>query len=270
VGARVVAQVTVPDAIPAAVPPPPLAATDVVVFPTRAGQLAGVVQSVDAASGRFTILSRVVATDAATKWTGEGSKGPVKGIGDLQTGMFATVTVVNSGGLLATSVEAIGLVTPPRLLSFRGPVQSISAAQWQIAGRVVQVNADTKIVGNPVVGDLVDVVAEAPATSPGAGTAVIPTALSIVKEPIVLPPNPGDMSIEFDGTVESMPAPSGGTGIGHWKISGRDVVVNGLTKLDTGLAVGTDVHVRGSFQFQLGTGGLAFARQFVASEIRKR
>src|SRR5450756_1759008 len=36
VGARVVAQVTVPDAIPAVVPPPPLAATNVVVFQAHA------------------------------------------------------------------------------------------------------------------------------------------------------------------------------------------------------------------------------------------
>lgn len=270
VGARVVAQVTVPDAIPAVFPPPALAATNVVVFPAGAGRLAGTVQTVDLAGGKFTLLFRSVSTNAATKWSGEGPKGSVKGIADLTAGMFATVSVVNSGGLLATAVEAIGVVTPTHLISFRGPVQSISPAEWQVAGRLVRVNADTKILGNPGIGDVVDVLAEAPETSPGAGTAVLPVALSILKEPVILPPNPGDISVEFDGTVESIPTPTNGVPLGHWKISARDVVVNSLTKLDTGITVGTDVFVKGNFQFTTGTGGSAFARQFVAKEIRKR
>lgn len=270
VGARVVALVTVPDVIAAVFPPPPLAATHVLVFQTRSGQLAGTIQSVDAGAGTFTLLFRSVSTNAATKWSGDGTKGRVKGIGDLSAGMFATVSVVSSGGLLATEVEAFDLASPPHLISFRGPVQSIAPAQWQIAGRLVQVDSDTKIVGDPVVGDDVDVLAEAPTTPPGAGTAVIPVALSILKERLILPPGPGDRSVEFDGTVESIPAPTNGSLLGRWKISGRDVTVNGLTKLDSGIAVGAAVHVKGSFQLVPGAGGMVFGRELVAGEIRKR
>src|SRR5450830_1875681 len=133
VGARVVAQVTVPDALLPVVPPPPLAATSVVVFQTRAGELSGTIQSVDVAGGKFTMLFHTVSTNASTKWSGGGPNGAVKGIGDLSAGMFAIVNVVNSGGLLATSVEAYG-VTPPELFAFRGAVQTITSTAWTIAG----------------------------------------------------------------------------------------------------------------------------------------
>jgi Domain of unknown function (DUF5666) len=270
VGARVVANVTVPDVLPTVFPPPPLAATTVIVFQAHAGQLAGTIQAVDVAGGKFTLLLHVVSTNSATKWSGVGPSGPVKGIADLAVGMFATVSVVNAGGLLATNVEAFGLVTPPHLIAFRGPVQTITPTAWTIAGRVVQVNSATKIVGDPKVGDTVDVVAQSPATSPGAGTAIIPIALSIVKSPVILPSNPGDHANEFDGTVESIPASTSGVPLGHWMISSRDVVVNGLTKLDAGIVVGTAVHVKGSFLMTSGTGGSLFSMQFVASEIRKK
>ena len=270
VGARIVAQVTVPDVIPALFPPPPLAATNVVVFQTRAGQLAGTIQSVDVAGGRFTLLFRTVSTNSATKWSGEGANGPVKGIGDLAAGMFATVSVVNSGGLLATAVDAFGFVTPPEFIAFRGPVETITLTAWTIAGRGVRVDSDTKIVGDPRVGDTVDVLARIQNPPPGSLAPSYFLAISIIKEPVIPPPGPGDRAIEFDGTVESIPAPTNGAPLGHWKISSRNVVVNGLTKLDSGIVVGTAVHVKGSFVFSPGTGGTIFARDFVASEIRRK
>src|SRR5664279_725949 len=135
IGARIVALVPVGDALPTMFPPPPLQATSVVVFLPRDGQLTSTVQGVDVAGGKFTMFFHSISTNAATKWSGFGPNGTVKGIGDVSTGMLATVSVVNSGGgLLATSVEAYGTVTPPRLIVFRGPVQTIGATQWQIDG----------------------------------------------------------------------------------------------------------------------------------------
>ena len=274
VGARIVALVPVGDALPTVFPPPALQATSVVVFLPRDGQLTSTVQGVDVAGGKFTMFFHSISTNAATKWSGFGPSGSVKGIADLSAGMLATASVVNSGGgLLATSVDAFGTVTLPHLIAFRGPVQSIGALQWQIDGRVVQVNAATKIVGDPKVGDTVDVIAED--SSPrilGAGTAVLPVALSIVKTPIIVPPGPGDRATEFDGVVESIPpvATAAGAPLGHWKISSRDVVVNGLTKLDSGIAVGTSVHVKGAFLMSSSAGGSLFATQFVATEIRRK
>ena len=270
VGARVVAQVTVPDALLPVVPPPPLAATSVVVFQTRAGELSGTIQSVDVAGGKFTMLFHTVSTNASTKWSGGGPNGAVKGIGDLSAGMFAIVAVVNSGGLLATSVEAYG-VTPPELFAFRGAVQTITSTAWTIAGRVVQVDSDTKIVGDPKVGDIVDVLARVHNPPPGSLAPSYLVAVSITKAPAITPPGPG-RATEFDGIVESIPAAptANGAPLGHWKISSRDVIVNGLTKLDAGIVVGTAVHVKGSFLMTSGTGGSLFSMQFVASEIRKK
>ena len=275
VGARVVAQVTVPDVIPAVISPPPLAATTVVVFQPRAGQLAGTIQAVDVADGKFTLLFHTVSTNSATVWSGEVpigpvKIGPVKGIADLAAGMFATISVVNASGLLATNVEAFGLVPPPLLISFRGPVQTITPTAWTIAGRVVSVDSDTKVVGDPKVGDTVDVLARVQNPPPGTLGPSYILAISIIKAPAILPPNPGDHATEFDGTVEAIPASTNGVPLGHWKISSRDVVVNGLTKLDAGIVVGTAVHVKGSFLMASGTGGTLISMQFVASEIRKK
>lgn len=277
IGARVVAQVLIGDALPAVFPPPPFQATNVVVFLPRDGQLVSTIQGVDVAGEKFTMFFHSISTNAATKWSGFGPNGSVKGIGDLSTGMLAIVSVVNSGrvsgasGLLATSVEAYGTVTPPHLIAFRGVVRSIGATQWQIDGRGVTVDADTKIVGDPKVGDTVDVLARVQNPPPGSLAPSYLVALSIVKTTIIVPPGPGDRAREFDGIVESIPpvAAAGGAPLGHWKISSRDVVVNGLTRLDSGLAVGTAVHVKGAFLITSGMGGSLFATQFVATEIRE-
>jgi hypothetical protein len=273
VGARVVAQVLVPDVIPAVIPPPPFQATSVVVFLPRDGELASRIQGVDVAGGKFTMFFHSISTNTATKWSGFGPAGSVKGIGDLSVGMFATVSLENSAGvLLATRVEAYGTVPPPHLFAFRGVVVSIGAT-WQIDGHVVQVNAATKIVGDPKVGDTVDVLAETPSpVNTGAGTTTIPVALSIVKTTIIVPPGPGGRATEFDGIVESVPPVTtpGAVPLGHWKISSRDVLVNGLTRVDSGIAVGTAVHVKGAFLITSGMAGSVLPTQFVASEIRKK
>ena len=271
IGARVVAQVTVSSAVPPLLASP-LAATRVVVFQTRAGALSGTIQSVDVRAGKFTMLDHSIATNASTKWSGGGPNGAIKGIGDLATGIFASVDVVNSGGLLATRVEAHGTEAPPELIAFRGPVQTIAATAWTIAGRVVQIDSDTKIAGDPKVGDTVDVLARFHTPPPGSLAPSYLVALSIVKTTIIVPPGPGDRTTEFDGAVESIPptAAPGAVPLGHWKIASRDVVVNGLTKVDSGIVVGTTVHVKGVFMFASGTGGSLFSKQFVATEIRKK
>jgi uncharacterized protein DUF5666 len=270
VGARVVAQVTVPDTVPPAAPPP-LPATSVVVFQTRAGELTGTIQLVDVADQKFTMLDHTISTNASTKWSGGGSDGAVKGIGDLQTGMFAIVSVADSGGLLATRVEAFG-VTPPKLLAFRGAVQTITPTAWTIAGRTVQVDSDTKIVGDPKVGDIVDVVARVQNPPPGSMAPSFLVAVSIEKAPALPPPGPGERATEFDGIVESIPASPTATGapLGHWKISSRDVLVNGLTKLDAGIVVGSAVHVEGVLVVSSSVASSLSSIQFVATEIRKK
>lgn len=269
VGARVVAQVTVPDVQAAVFPPPPLPATSVVVFQTRAGELTGTIQVVDVAGGKFTMLDHAVSTNSSTKWSGRGPNGAVKGIGDLAAGMFAIVAVVNSGGLLATSVQAYGQ-TPPELFAWRGVVQTITPTAWTIAGRTVQVDSDTKIVGDPRVGDIVDVVARVHNPPPGSLAPSYLVAVSITKALVIPPPGPGERATEFDGIVESIPAgpTASSPPLGRWKISSRDVLVTGLTRLDPGIVVGSKVHVRGLFVAASSVASNLSSIQFVASEIR--
>ena len=92
-GSRIVAQVIVPDAIPA-VFPPRLAATNVVVFLANSGSLSGIVQGIGTAQGTFTLLYTSVKTNAATEWSGTKADGtPVKGLSDLAAGMQAVAEI---------------------------------------------------------------------------------------------------------------------------------------------------------------------------------
>jgi hypothetical protein len=270
VGARVVAQVTLPDALPPVVPPPPLVATSVVVFQARAGELSGTIQSVDVPAGTFTMLIHTISTNASTKWSGSGPNGAVKWIGDLSAGMFATVDAMDSSGLLATSVEAYD-ATPPEFFAWRGPVETITSTAWTIAGRGVRVDSNTKIIGDPRVGDIVDVVAVIHNPPPGSLAPSYLVAVSITKAQAITPPGPGDRATEFDGIVESIPAAPtvNDAPLGDWKISSRDVLVNKLTKLDSGIAAGSSVHVKGAFVVASTNGANLFATQFVATSITK-
>jgi hypothetical protein len=270
-GSRIVAQVTVPDAIPA-VFPPRLSATNVVVFLANSGSLAGIVQGVGAAQGTFTLLYTSVKTNAATEWSGAKADGtPVKGLPDLAAGMQAVAVVsVDASGVTAKSVYAYAPPTT-RIEAFRGKVEAEGATLWTIDGRLVQVNADTKIVGDPKVGDTVDVLAKVAALPPGAGTAVIPVAISIVKV-VPTPPPPTERTVEFDGVVESMPPSLAGlksVPLGHWKVSGKDVLVTPLTKIADGIAVGTSVHVKG-VALPMAVLAPAATPQILATEITKK
>jgi hypothetical protein len=270
-GSRIVAQVAVPDAIPA-VFPPRLSATNVVVFLANSGSLSGIVQGVGAAQGTFTLLYTSVKTNAATEWSGSKADGsPVKGLSDLTAGMQAVAVVsTDASGVTAKSVHAYANPTT-RIEAFRGKVEKIDAAAWTVDGKIVQVNADTKIVGDPKVGDVVDVLARVTIVPPGMGMpSMPPVAISIVKV-VTTPPPPTDRTVEFDGVVESLPAAPGAANapLGHWTISGKDVLVTPLTKVDAGIAKGTSVHVKG-VTLPMAVFAPTAAPQILATEITKK
>jgi len=91
-------------------------------------------------------------------------------------------------------------------------------------------------------------------------------ALVIAK--IGLTPPPPGREVEFTGIVESIPTPPP---LGHWKIGGRDVLVNGLTRITGNPAVGDRVEVKGILQAP--SGGLMPTNasfQIVATNIEKK
>ena len=272
VGSRIVAQVVVPDVIPT-VFPPRLSATNVVVFLAHAGSLSGKIQSVNAPASSFTLLFTAVRTTASTEWSGTKADGtPVKGIDDLSAGMTATASVISdANGLVARSVFAYAPPTT-RIVAFRGKVAKIDGAIWTIGDNVVQVTNETKIVGDPRVGDLVDVLEKVQIFPPGSmAPTMIPVAISITK--VVVAPPPG-RTVEFDGVVESLPpGPTAGSNglAGHWTISGHDVVVTAVTKVEAGITKGTAVHVKAiPLQMAIGVPSNTAAASLLALEITKR
>jgi hypothetical protein len=261
VGSRVLAQGLTP--LPTAGPGfPPLSSTLVVVTPARNGSAAGLIDSVSA-SGFFTLLSHNFIVDAHTQFTGE-----VKRFSDLAKGQLALVTfAVNGATPLALTVEARN-VPPDQFISFRGTVRSIPSppplGMWQIDDKSVMVTQDTRIAGDPKVGDLVDVLAKLHNPPPGSLQPSYLEAVIIIK--VIVPPPPS-RDVDFTGKVESIPAPPP---LGHWKVGGKDVLVNGLTRINGSPAVGDTVEVKGFIQLATALVPATAAGQIVATSIEKK
>jgi hypothetical protein len=242
-GARIVATILLPDPV-VVTPPPPLIATNVAVTENRFAYLHGEIQGVNVAGSFFTMLFRVVHVDANTEFSGETPTGRIKSLADLAPGQIADATVVASPlGLLALRVSAHGYPMPPPLpFTFRGVVKSIGADSWTIGDKVVWITSETKVVGDPKVGDTVDVLAkiENP-PNPGMGMPSRIVALLITKAPVV-PPTPGSgRDFVFEGVIQSIPPTA--TQIGTWRIGGRDVLVTAQTEITGSPTVGDRVRV---------------------------
>lgn len=268
-GAYVVAIVQLPNILPpfAFGFPPPLKAIWVAVRPAGMAILEGEIQAVGSSS--FSLLFRTILVNEHTVFSGYGAGGPVQGLSDLKPGMQATAwVVVTSGGLLATKVEAFGPFVVPPPVSFRGVVKVIGTDSWTIGDYTVGVTSDTKIVGDPQVGDTVDVVAIIVGPpNPMMGMPSRLVAVSIVK--VLLPPSPvAGRTISFTGPVQAMP--SSGT-LGLWRIDDRSVTVTGLTTIEGNPAVGSTVAVTG-YALPSPLAGVAAvtpsAMAFIATDIR--
>ncbi|HQR44927.1 MAG TPA: DUF5666 domain-containing protein [Thermoanaerobaculia bacterium] len=240
-GAHLTALVVAPDVAITIFPPPPLKALHAVVRPPDYALLQGEIESVGTDS--FSMLHRVVLVDGRTVFAGEDAGSPIRSLADLKPGMQAEVWVVAAGDTLtAVRVVAHGKSVEPPPMLFQGVVKEIGAASWTIGDRTVGVTAETKIVGDPKVGDTVDVVARiVNPPDPMMGMPSRLVAVSIVKVLLPPPPVPGETT-SFDGPVQAMP-PTGTLGL--WRIADRMVLVTGLTKIDGSPAVGSKVTVTG-------------------------
>ena len=164
--------------------------------------LSGPVQSVDPSAKTLTLLGRTIHVTADTSIGGSRGSGA---LGDILPNQVVQVQAnAVAGSLTATSI-LVFFETPPASTLIHGTVKSIGAASWVITdGRgkdvTVVVNAQTKIVGDPKVGDAVDVVISV--DSAGANVAV-----SIMKS--IEPP----IQVHLTGWVSSISATS-------WTISG--------------------------------------------------
>jgi hypothetical protein len=153
-------------------PNAPLPVATIAVSRVAQVTLSGPVQSVDPSARTLTLLGRTIHVTADTSIGGGRGAGV---LGDILPNEVVQVQAnAVDGSLVATSILVFAETPPPSTL-IHGTVKSIGADSWVITdGRgkdvTVVVNAQTKIVGDPKVGDAVDVVISV--DSAGANVAV--------------------------------------------------------------------------------------------------
>ncbi len=225
-------------------PGPPLSAQQILV--TGAAGLVdvqGAVDAVDATARTFSAAGIKFQVTGETSFGGPRDGSGTTSLADLRVGDPVRVSAGNQGGVLtAARVLVLGKVILPgeRL---HGIVKAIGTESWTLSvdgkERTLLVNAQTKVVGEPKVGDEVDVLSQ----PDSAGNLV---ALLIVKSGATPPPS-ADV-VTFDGTVKAIAAAS-------WTITSRDgdvaVAITPTTKIEGSPAVGDAVKVAA----QRATGG---------------
>lgn len=187
----------------------------------------GPVQSVDVGSGSFKILGRTIFV------TNDTSFGGVRSLTELLPNSIVQVQADVSGNRLVASSVLVIVPDLPVVAGAHGTVKSITADSWVIAREresdlTLVVNAQTKIVGEPKVGDTVEVLYRI-------DNANANVAISIVKFEIQIP-----TTTLFHGKVKTI-------GASEWTITvdNRDVrlLINDKTKIMPGIAAGDTVEV---------------------------
>lgn len=143
----------------------PLKATTVIILSDRAGvTLTGKVDRVDTAARTLTVLGLTVKVNDRTVFGGPFDGSGQKDLGDVSVGDLVLVDAkADSGALLASKVMKLAS-SPEATTHFTGTVETIGTDSWTItlgdgSKAVVKISPETRITGNPKVGDKVDVVA---------------------------------------------------------------------------------------------------------------
>jgi Domain of unknown function (DUF5666) len=207
----------------------------VLVQPKNPLTLEGRITAVGDDGRSLSVLGVSIGLDARTAFSGRGAWGRVQSARDLSTDMTAEVTLTaKSGGALeASRIRVTGIVTrstrvisrePGEDLEFKGTVSAINDNTWTIDGRAILVDDTTAFIGDPGVGDFVEVRFHLDT----GGNAV---ADRIQKEDAV------NDELEFRGIVEAI-------GDKTWTISGRVVAVDSATEIVGNPQIGDEVEVR--------------------------
>ena len=205
------------------------------VQPKNPLTLEGRITGVGTDGRSVSVLGVSIGLDSKTAFSGRGSWGRVQSVGDLSTDMTAEVTLTaKSGGVLqASRVRVTGVLRrstrviarePGEDQEFKGTISAIADNTWTIDGRAILVDDTTAFIGNPGVGDFVEVRFHLDA----GGNAV---ADRIQKEDAV------NDELEFRGIVEAI-------GDKSWTISGRVVAVDAATEITGNPQIGDEVEVR--------------------------
>jgi hypothetical protein len=207
----------------------------VLVQPKNPLTIEGRITGVGTDGRSLSVLGVPIGIDAKTAFSGRGVWGRVQSVHDLSTDMTAEVTLTaKAGGAVeASRIRVTGIVTrstrvvsrePGEDQEFKGTVSAINDNTWTIDGRAILVDDTTAFIGDPGVGDFVEVRFHLDA----GGNAV---ADRIQKEDAI------DDELEFRGIVEAI-------GEKSWTISGRVVAVDSATEIIGNPQIGDEVEVR--------------------------
>lgn len=152
----------------------------------------GTVDSIDQAHSRFTVLGIGIGVDSNTSF---GSTFPtfaaIKGLGDIAVGQVVTVTArFSAGAIVATRVQIISFTIEPSTILL-GSVTSIGPTAWVITSHdgkqtTVSVDSQTKIVGDPKIGDSVQVMANVDSSHNYLATLIVKIGVNDINTPIEL------------------------------------------------------------------------------------
>ena len=189
----------------------PLAATAIAILHNADVTFTGTMQSVDVAGSQFVLLNETIKVGTSTTFVNFGHHGTIAG---LHSNMLVIVEAnVAADALVASRITLVSPI-PPRAHTASGVVKSIGTDAWVITvghhDTTFVVNASTKILGSPKVGDKVEVLYTA-------DTAHAHVALSIIKS--VETPK----VVRFTGVVKSIES-------ARWVITRdhdhKDVIIN--------------------------------------------
>jgi hypothetical protein len=218
----------------------PLPAATITATTLPEATLFGPVQSVDTAAKTLTVLGRTIHVTDETSFGGIYKKRDTEApsLDDILPNHIVQIVAEERGGkLVATSILLLA-PAPPEVHATRGEVRSIGTDSWVIERDrgddiTVVIDAQTKIVGSPKVGDTVELLYRVDSSNAN-------VAISIVKFDRPTPPPIPDV-FRFAGQVKLITDAS-------WLIDRGEggeqkVLIDGNSKIEPGIKVGDAVEV---------------------------
>lgn len=240
----------------------PLKATAIVIFEQKSEvALTGPVQAVDTAARTLSLLGFTVRVDASTAFGGPRAGLGQAGLEAVSVGDFVLVGAkADAGSLLAVRVLKLSAAPMPTV-RLHGVVASIGTASWTITladgtAQPVSVDARTKVLGDPIVGDSVDVLAQKQADG---------TLLALLISKTVVPP--AAEFVRYQGVVKSISTTSWTVGPKGTDGPDRVFAVSGRTQIVGGPVVGDEVGVLAQKQADGSYLALVIAKVSVAAPV---
>jgi hypothetical protein len=199
-GARIIAFISTS---PAPQPGVPLRAQWILVESAADLNVTGAIDSIDLGASSFTVLGITIHVDAGTTYgTAFPTFAPITRLADLAPGQVVAVSARFAGSLIVA--EHVHVLAPQmqQYTMLSGNVKSIGSSSWTLTRREggdveVRIDADTRIIGEPRVGDPVQVMARV-----GDDRTYLAVAIMRLPEGPSMP----DVRVEARGTVKSIGA----------------------------------------------------------------